>query len=183
VSLPGALDVTGLILAGGKATRLGGITKHLLVVDGQTIFERQVALLAPRVAEILVATPHDIVGFRTVHDAQVGVGPLAGIAAGLAECRTEWMLVIAGDMPYLTGELLDDVIAARGDDGVKIYSEGLPEPLVCLLHIRTRDVIDQRIASGRYKASEILTDGGLTMRRIDVADRSALRNINSPEDL
>ena len=42
-------DVSALILAGGKATRFGGLAKHTIVVDGQTIFERQVALLRPRV--------------------------------------------------------------------------------------------------------------------------------------
>jgi molybdenum cofactor guanylyltransferase len=177
------VDVSALILAGGKATRFGGAAKHLLVVDGETIFDRLVALLKPRVAEILVSARNDVAGFRTLRDAHEGVGPLAGIAAGLAACATEWLLVVAGDMPQLTDELLDRIIEARGDDGVIVYSGGLVEPLVCVLHERVRSVIDQRIAAGRYKASEVLTDAGLTLRRIDVADRNALRNINSPEDL
>ena len=77
-------DVTALILAGGKATRFGGIAKHELVVDGQTIFARQVALLRPRVTELIVAAPTDFSPYRTVRDATPGVGPLAGIAAGLS---------------------------------------------------------------------------------------------------
>ncbi len=100
-------DASALILAGGKATRFGGIAKHEIVVDGQTIFERQVAVLAPRVAEILVSSPRDIAGYRTVRDSVENIGPLAGIAAGLAACRTPWLLVVAGDMPYITGPLID----------------------------------------------------------------------------
>ena len=64
-----ASDVTALILAGGKATRFGGIAKHELVIGGRTIFDHQTAILAPRVAEILVSAPEDIAGFRTVRDA------------------------------------------------------------------------------------------------------------------
>ena len=75
--------VSALILAGGKATRFGGAAKHQLVVDGETIFARQVRVLAPRVAEILVSGP-TIEGYRTVRDVVEGAGPLAGIAAGLA---------------------------------------------------------------------------------------------------
>jgi molybdopterin-guanine dinucleotide biosynthesis protein A len=108
-------DVTALILAGGKATRLGGIAKHELVIEGETILARQVRVLAPRVSEIVIAAPRDIAGFRTVRDALEGVGPLAGIAAGLAATRTPWLLVVAGDMPYITGELIDAMLAARGD--------------------------------------------------------------------
>jgi molybdopterin-guanine dinucleotide biosynthesis protein A len=52
-------DVSALILAGDKARRLGGVDKREIVVEGRTIFERQVEALAPRVAEILVSSPGD----------------------------------------------------------------------------------------------------------------------------
>lgn len=201
-------DVSALILAGGKATRFGGIAKHELVVDGETIFARQVRVLAPRVAEILVSSPRDIAGYRTVRDRVAGVGPLAGIAAGLAACRTPWLLVLAGDMPYVSGELVDGLLGsadelqgqaqlaqlASGDgtqvvqvvtdpDAVGVRVAGLPEPLVCLLHRRVLPVVERRIAAGDYKASRLLTDAGLRVRWIDDADPVALRNVNSPEDL
>ena len=54
-------DVTALILAGGKATRLGGVDKRVLVVDGRTIFDRQIEALAP-----CVATMSSTSGFATV---------------------------------------------------------------------------------------------------------------------
>ncbi|HEU4614472.1 MAG TPA: molybdenum cofactor guanylyltransferase [Kofleriaceae bacterium] len=177
-------DVSALILAGGKATRFGGIAKHELVVDGETIFARQVRVLAPRVAEVLVSSTRDIAGYRTVRDATPGAGPLAGIAAGLAACRTPWLLVLAGDMPYITDDLVDRLIGARGAiDAVGIRVGGLPEPLVCVLHGRVLSILERRIASGDYKASRLLTDAGLRVRWIDDADPAALRNVNSPEDL
>ena len=72
--------VSGLFLAGGRATRLGGVDKREIVVDGATIFDRQCQVLLPRVAEIIVSTPTGIRGFRTVVDPLPGIGPLAGIA-------------------------------------------------------------------------------------------------------
>lgn len=176
------MDVSALILAGGKATRLGGIAKHELVIDGATIFERQVRVLAPRVAEILVSCPTDVPGYRTLRDAHAGVGPLAGIAAGLAACTTPWLVVVAGDMPHIDGALIDRMIAARGGDAVGVRANGLPEPLVCVLHVRVLPYVEARIRAGHYKASGLLTDAALAVTWLD-ADPHVLRNVNSPEDL
>lgn len=176
--------VSALILAGGKATRFGGIAKHELVIEGRSIFERQVAALAPRVVEILVSGA-DVTGYRSVVDGVANAGPLAGIAAGLAAATADWLVIVAGDMPYLTGELIDALIDARSDalDAVGIRIGELPEPLCCLLHVRTREVVDRRLAAGRFKASGVLTDEGLRVRWLTDADPAALRNLNSPSDL
>jgi len=186
-------DVSALILAGGKATRLGGVAKHELVVEGQTIFARQLAVLEPRVAQVLVSSPRDIAGYQTVRDASDGIGPLAGIAAGLAACTTPWLLVVAGDMPYITGALIDQLIArahasvdphaADSFDAVGIRIDGLPEPLLCVLHTRAISIVERRIAQGDYKASRLLTDDRMRVDWIEDVDRAALRNINAPADL
>jgi molybdenum cofactor guanylyltransferase len=184
-------SVSALILAGGKATRLGGIAKHEIVVEGETIFARQVRVLAPRVAEILVSGPA-IEGYRNVIDATEGAGPLAGIAAGLAACRTRWLLVLAGDMPHVSASLIDSLIAKTSPtgfstpfpelDAVGVRVNGLPEPLLSVLHVRVLPVIERALAAGRFKASRILTDDGLRVAWVE-AEPEALRNINSPEDL
>jgi molybdopterin-guanine dinucleotide biosynthesis protein A len=181
------MTVTALILAGGKATRLGGIAKHELVIDGETIFARQVRVLAPRVAEIIVSGA-EVAGYRTVLDAVDGAGPLAGIAAGLAAATTPWLLVIAGDMPYLTGELIDAMVAlAHADDGdvdaVGVRSAGLPEPLLAVLSPRMLPLVERRLGARRWKASGLLTDEGARVRWLDDPDPRALVNINSPADL
>ncbi len=175
-------DLSAVILAGGRATRLGGIAKHELVVDGETIFARQVRVLAPRVAEIVVAG--NVVGYRCVRDAAEGAGPLAGIAAALAAIATPWLVIVAGDMPWITGELIDQLIArADGHDAVCVRARGLPEPLLSMLHARTRLVIEQRLARGRYKASAVFTDEGLHVAWLDDPDPRAIKSINAPGDI
>jgi molybdopterin-guanine dinucleotide biosynthesis protein A len=178
-------EVSALVLAGGKATRFGGVAKHLLVVDGETIFERQIRVLSPRVAEILVSSPTDIAGYRTVRDSVMGAGPLAGIAAGLAAALTPWLLVVAGDMPHLDGEMIDHMIALTpyDTDAVGVRVGDLPEPLLCLLHTRVLPTVEHRLASRRFKASGLLTHEGLRVRWLDDADPRSFRNVNSPEDL
>lgn len=186
-------NTSALILAGGRATRLGGVDKRELVVEGRTIFDRQCEVLRPRVAEIIVSSPREVPGYRTVADAVPGAGPLAGIAAGLAAATTPWLLVLAGDMPYVSGALIDLVLAGAGDgvDAVGIRIGELPEPLVCLLRAgAARPVVAARLAGGRLKASRLLTDGELrvawlaepALRAIDPTLR-ALFNVNAPEDL
>jgi molybdopterin-guanine dinucleotide biosynthesis protein A len=187
------MDVSALILAGGRATRLGGIDKRELVIEGATIFERQVEVLAPRVSEVIVSSARELAGYRTVRDAIEGAGPLAGMAAGLAVARTAWLLVVAGDMPYLTGAVIDLIVARITEDcdAVGIRIGEFPEPLLCALRCATcAPVVERRIAAGQRKASRLLTDGDLrvcwieepALRAIDPELR-ALFNVNAPEDL
>jgi molybdopterin-guanine dinucleotide biosynthesis protein A len=178
-------DVSALILAGGKATRMGGVDKRELVVDGRTIFDRQVEVLRDAVAEVLVSSTRDIVGFRTVRDTIEDGGPLAGIAAGLAAARTPWLLVLAGDMPFVTRELIDRLLSRTCDDidAVGIRIDGLPEPLVCVLRVSAcSPIVQSRLDARQLKASQLLTDEPLRVDWLDESDRRALFNINEVAD-
>ena len=186
------VPVSALILAGGRATRLGGIAKHEIVIGGETIFARQVKVLAPRVTEILVSASRDVAGYRTVRDVIAGAGPLGGIAAGLAAATTPWLLVVAGDMPNLEPAVIDLMLAARRDevDAIGLRVGELPEPLLSVLHARAGAAVERRLAAGRFKASGLLTDEGLRVHWIDETalraidpDLNGLVNVNEPEDL
>jgi molybdopterin-guanine dinucleotide biosynthesis protein A len=184
-----------LILAGGKATRLGGVAKHELVPsdgDGRTIFERQIVVLEPRVQEILVATADDIPGYRCVRDVLPDVGPLAGIAAGLHAMVTPWLLVVAGDMPYLSGAIVDLIIGAATpvDQAVCVKLGGLPEPLLCLLSRRAVSAVEHRLQARRNKVAGLFTEERLHVRwlaetvvRAVDPTLQAFVNVNEPEDL
>jgi molybdopterin-guanine dinucleotide biosynthesis protein A len=186
-------DVTALILAGGKATRLGGVDKQALVVEGRTIFERQVAVLRACVGDLVVSSPRALAGVRTVADAEPGLGPIAGIAAGLAAATTPWLFVIAGDMPYIHRALVE-LILSRADgesDAVGLRIGGLPEPLCTALRVDVwRPIVTARIAARRLKASSLLTDEEVRVRWIEEAEvreidpaLHALHNVNTPADL
>jgi molybdenum cofactor guanylyltransferase len=140
--------------------------------------------LAPLCEEIVISGA-ELAGHRTVRDAVRDIGPLAGIAAGLAAIATPWLVVVAGDMPYISRELIEAMLARRAPDvdAIGIRAGTLPQPLLCVLHVRTRDVVERRIAAGRYKASGVLTDEGLRVAWLDDPEPRALVNINTPDDL
>lgn len=185
-------DVSALILAGGKATRLGGVAKHAIVVDGKPIFARQVEVFEPLVGEILVSAPASIGNYRTVPDTVVDGGPLHGIAGGLSACATTWMIVVAGDMPYLQPaviELLCERMAVAVD-AVAFEIDGRPQPLLCAVKQATFEIVQGAFRAGERKASRVLTDLGLAvtwirepeLRRVDPELRS-FANVNTPADL
>lgn len=186
-------DVTAVILAGGKATRLGGVAKHALVIDGAPIVERQRALLAARCREVVISGAR-VDGLRTVEDdpAHAGAGPLAGIAAALAAATMPWLLVVAGDMPAVVPALLDLLLGARaaGDDAVAIRIGGWPEPLLCALRVAAAGpALAALLAARRYRASGLLAAlpgvrwlDEAAVRAVDPT-LASLRNINRPEDL
>jgi len=179
-------DASALILAGGKATRLGGVDKLALVIDGRSIFERLRDVLAPRVAEVIVASPRELPGVRTVADPVADAGPLAGIAAGLAACATEWLLVVAGDMPHLTGAVVDAMLerADAAHDAVGIRIGGLLEPLVCALRVAVfRPIVARRLAAGALKAARLLEEEPVRIAWLIDPELRAFFNVNAPEDL
>lgn len=187
-------DVTALILAGGQARRMGGRNKALLEVGGETLLERLRRELAPRVTRVLVsvAQPVTWTELPQLCDPVPGAGPLGAIAAGLA-AAPQWLLVVAVDMPFLAGPVLDLLLGdldTAAPDAVAFRVAGLPEPLVALWHVRARSVVERRVASRQLKVAAALLDPELQVRWIDEAEvrrvdlelRSFV-NLNDTDDL
>jgi molybdenum cofactor guanylyltransferase len=102
------LKTTGIILAGGKSSRMGA-NKALLKIGDKTVIERIVHQLNRIVDEIIVVTNHfqdyEFLQLPMVEDNWKGMGPLAGIEAGLNASSTERNLVVACDMPFISIDL------------------------------------------------------------------------------
>lgn len=186
-------EVTACILAGGRARRMGGAVKPLLVVDGATILARQRAVLEPRAREVIVAVASpgaQLAGLREVIDPIADAGPLAGVVAALAAIDTPWLLAVAGDMPSLAPAVIELLLAAATDevDAVAARLGGWPEPLCALWHRRCHAPLAARLAAGDYKVA-----AALTAQRVAWLDEAAVRavdpalatftNVNRPEEL
>ncbi len=141
-------SLTGVILAGGKSSRMGA-NKALLTIDGQNLVQRLVARLE-RLCDhiVLVANdpdPYRELGLPIVGDVFPGNGPLAGIHAGLSASTTAHCLVVACDMPHASVDLGEYMARqTAGYDVVVPAHRGGLEPLhalysrSCLPHIEAR---------------------------------------------
>ncbi|MDY8022582.1 molybdenum cofactor guanylyltransferase [Paenibacillus polymyxa] len=108
------MEVTGIIVAGGRSSRMGQ-DKALLQLGGVTVLERIAAVLG-KVAGRVIAVTRDTqqyrgLGLETTADLYPDLGPLSGIHAGLSASKTEWGVVVACDMPLVQPEILHALLA------------------------------------------------------------------------
>ena len=102
-----------VVLTGGGARRLDGVAKHLLLVGGRTVLARVMDATADASRVIVVGPPDATPGVDVfVREQPPGGGPVAALAAGLAEVRADQVVVLAGDLPFLTAPALAQLRAA-----------------------------------------------------------------------
>ncbi len=97
----GGVAYDAVILAGGRARRLGGVDKPGLTVGGRSLVERVVAAV-PGARRVIVAGPErDLPAVRFVREDPPGSGPVPALRAAMAEVAAEWVALLAGDLPFL----------------------------------------------------------------------------------
>ena len=170
------------ILAGGRASRFGGRDKGALLVDGQTIRERQMAMLAEVADEVLVIGPGHI------EDLVPNGGPMAGVHAAICAARHDAIFVIACDMPYVTAPFAAHLLdVARQVDAVVPRTERGLHPLCAVYTRACREPLARRMAAGSLPMKGLLDDVRVRVieaEEIDVfGDRHRLlANVNTPAD-
>ena len=116
---------TAVVLAGGKAARLGGQAKPQLEVGGRTMLAAVLAAVADAEQRIVVGPPQPLpTDVRQVREQPPGGGPVAALRAGLAEVDTEVVALLACDLPFLTGTLVTELRTLLTDDGVLVVDDG-----------------------------------------------------------
>lgn len=184
---------TGIILAGGKNSRMGA-EKALLKVGPSLIIERIAGVLRQLAQEIIIVTqePEKYMqyGDRAVRDIIPGCGPLGGIYTGLLYAGYPRALVLACDTPFVSvhvGRLL--IARAPGYQAVVPCYGGYLQPLCALYHRSCFQVIEHRLAAGLYKTSQLydnIKTRVLTEEEMAVVEPLLARtffNVNTPADL
>ena len=183
--------ITGLVLAGGEARRMGGADKGLQPWAGRALAAHVIERLQPQVGELIIsanrhAADYAALGARVVADQHTGfAGPLAGIAAGLAVCTTRWLVVVPCDGPRLPLDLVDRLMTARGDAAAAAArAGGRTHPTFAVLDAHDahlRDTLDRALRAGHGRLQAWLE--GLPVAWCDFDDAAAFQNFNTPEDL
>lgn len=180
-----------MILAGGKGQRLGGRVKPLVTVGGRTILARQVeafALLGVR--PVLVApdpVPFAGQGLAIVPD-DVAAGALGALYTALTHSPSDHVMVLAGDMPFVTAPFLAYLAGLAEDhDAVVPHVRGRWQPLCALYHRRVAGQLRVAIDAGQWRVVDALV--GLAVRAVVDAellpfdpDGRLLLNVNTPDD-
>jgi len=187
------------ILAGGRARRFGGIDKSSLVVDGQTILDRQMAMLqtVDVIREIMiVGATASHRSARRIVDRVSGCGPLGGIHAALTaaaggtpiQARGNAVFVLACDMPYVPSALVTYLLdLAQNADAVIPLTEAGYHPLCAVYSLACLDPVGRRLAEGRLQVVGILDDVKARLVTVAEVDRFGdphrlLMNVNTPVD-
>ena len=187
-------QITGLILAGGKGTRMGSVDKGLQIFRGKPMVEHIVQRLQPQVGKLIInANRHQGVyeafGALVVPDEISGfAGPLAGLHAGLSRCESPYLVTAPCDSPFLPMNLVDELsealMAAQADIAVAVTGDGATQqrhPVFCLLSTHLKDDLADYLGKGGRKM-----DAWFAMHHqtgVHFADETAFVNINSLDEL
>lgn len=182
----------GLVLAGGKSSRMGGDKARLKLEDGRMLIERAAAVLLEAGAkEIIVSTrkgvSYGLAGTREAADARDGEGPLAGIAAGLAMTNHESLLVLAVDLPRMPPGYLKS-LAERSGCGCGIVPgvRGRAEPLAAVYPKEAAEFALSALEAGRYSlqdwVSKLHETRLIEFLPVMEAQKFFFSNWNAPED-
>jgi molybdopterin-guanine dinucleotide biosynthesis protein A len=179
---------SGIVLAGGRATRFG-TDKLLAPVDGRPLLHRPLEALAAICREVvLVVGVHGIpplpplnVPLRIVRDDEPGAGPLAALVTGLQEAVADTAIVVAGDMPSLVPALLQDLArraAAPGVDAAVLVEGATRRPLPAA--VRREPALE---AARRLRdADESRLRAVFTRLRLDEVPEAAWRTLDPAAD-
>ena len=183
--------LTGLILAGGRAERMGGRDKGLLLLHGQPLVSYAIHQLRPQVGELLISANRHLAeyqafGWPVVSDS-IGefYGPLAGMLAALEVAGKPYVLSVPCDSPLLPADYAHRMYTALLDVSAEIsvaWDGRRLQPVFALLKTELRDSLRHYLAAGERKIDRWFAQHRLA--RADFADTPAMfRNINTPQEL
>jgi molybdenum cofactor guanylyltransferase len=194
VSVIAKNQITGLVLAGGKGSRMGGVDKGLQLHSGTPLAQHALLRLRPQVAKVLLnanrnQATYDAFGAPVWPDALPDQpGPLAGFLTGLAHCETDYLVTVPCDTPHFPEDLVARLAQAMADNDADIAmaatnsANGVQvQPVFCLMKASLKDSLAQFTASGQRKIDKWTA----THRCIEVLfdDELAFFNANTAEEL
>ena len=184
-------SLTGVILAGGQGSRMGGVDKGLQPFRGKAMVEHVVERFGPQVDELLInanrnADAYARFGFRVIADEIEGfAGPLAGFERGLAHAKGELVVTAPCDSPFLAQDLVSRLRAAleanRADLAVAKTADQA-HPVFSLMRRSVHASLRDFLSSGQRKIDRWY--GALAVVEVSFDDQpDAFLNINTLDEL
>ena len=182
--------VAGLILAGGRARRMGGQDKGLIPLAGRAMVEHVLERLRPQVEEVVISANRNgeryaCYGHRVIPDLLGDYsGPLAGMLSALVAVRRPWLAVVPCDSPFLPDDLVERLLSSALTESAELavaHDGERLQPVFALLHRSLLAALQAYLEAGGHKV-----EAWYAQRRMAITDLSdhaeAFSNINTPED-
>jgi molybdenum cofactor guanylyltransferase len=183
-------SITGLILAGGRGTRMGTVDKGLQPFRGRPMVAHVIERLAPQVDEVLINANQNLdvyekFGLRVIADEIAGfAGPLAGFERGLTHAKHELLVTAPCDSPFLPGDLVARLFAALTTQGAELAvakTRDQAHPVFCLMLRSVLPSLRAFLERGERKID--LWYGSHSVAEVNFDDEEdAFRNINTLEE-
>jgi molybdopterin-guanine dinucleotide biosynthesis protein A len=182
-------NITAVILAGGKGSRLGGIDKGLVKLNNLPLVQHLVNRIQPQVSNIIISANRNIDSYKLlgfpVYKDEISdyAGPLAGILKALHHCDTEWLLIVPADSPFIPTDLATRLMQNIDDAKLVIPHDGEHlHPTFALIHKSLQDSLNNYLAKGERKARAWMLQQPHTI--VDFSDQAdAFININTEDEL
>lgn len=185
------MKITGVILAGGLARRMGGTEKGLIHFLGKPMIAHVIERLKPQVDEILInanreTSQYAALGYPVIQDDITGfAGPLAGLHAGMKSAAHPLILTVPCDSPLLPADLAHRLMAAlqNKNAGLAVAKTGdQAHPVFCLCRKSLLPDLEKFLHNGGRKIDAWYASLNVVEVRFDDCP-GAFANINTPEDL
>jgi len=186
-----SMQITGLILAGGRSSRMDGHDKGLLKLHGRAMIEHVIDKLKPQVKQILISANRHLDDYQKfgyevlVDDYDDYRGPLAGMSRGLSNSKSEYLLTVPCDGPLLPMDLASrmlDYAQKKKAKAVLAFDGQYKQPTYNLIHKDLLAHLNHSLENNEHKLGKWLMDNGAL--KLDFSDqKSAFLNVNTPDDL
>ncbi len=187
-------DITGLILAGGRGSRMGGIDKGLQMHAGIPLAMHALLRLSPQVGAVMVNANRNLGAYESMGapvwpDALPDYpGPLAGFLAGLEHCETPYLVTVPCDSPRFPVDLVERLGAAFDSEGIELTMAATREdgelrlqPVFCLMRASVMESLVRFTSSGRRKIDAWTAT--LRTATVEFDDCRAFVNANTTAEL
>ncbi len=182
-------EITAVILAGGKSSRMNSKDKGLMNFRGQELIRHVLRVVEPRVSEVLISANRNIelyenFGKVIMDELEDFQGPLAGVSSALKVCFTPYLLVLPCDSPLIDEELIDNLISRMGETEVDIcvaHDGSIMHATFAIIEAKLGKSLEEFLENGGRKMA--LWYRQHSIERIDVSSQlEVLTNLNRPED-
>ncbi|HFL5990237.1 TPA: molybdenum cofactor guanylyltransferase MobA [Klebsiella aerogenes] len=181
--------MTGVVLAGGRATRMGGVDKGLQLLNGRPLWRHVADTLKPQVARLVISANRHLErwhasGYPVYRDTQNDYpGPLAGMLAVMQQVDSPWFVFCPCDTPFIPSFLVERFVQQKASSSVVWAHDGERDhPAVALVHRQIIPELETYLAHGERRVMVFMRQvGGRPVNFSDV--KSAFINVNTLDEL